>query len=62
MKRGTVSVQKVMFAAFTICGPAIEVVVPKGKSVTALFYRDKVLKKKLQSCFQRHWPKNGQVC
>ena len=38
-------VWKVMYAVFfTIYGPAIQVAVPMGYSVTALFYRDKVLK------------------
>ena len=40
------SMQKAMYAVdYTIYGPAIQVPMPKGKGDTALFYRDKALKK-----------------
>ena len=44
--RHTMTVRKVMYAVFfTIYRSAIKVVVPRGKGVTALFYRHKKLKK-----------------
>ena len=51
--------QNVIYAVFfTVYGSAIQVTVPKGTGVTALFYRDKMLTKH-KSCFQKRRPKNG---
>ena len=55
----TMSVRKVMYAIFfTNQGPAIQIAVPKGKSVNSKFYRGVVLKK-LKKYFKRRRPATG---
>ena len=55
----TMSVKKVMYAIFfSNQGPAIQVAVPKGKSVNAKFYKNKVLRK-LKKYFKERRPATG---
>ena len=47
-----VSAKKAMFViSFDICGPVMQLVVPARKSVTGLFYKEKVLKKHKKTMF-----------
>ena len=49
-----ISAKKAMFVIFfDVRGPVIQLVVPSRKSVTGLFYKEKVLKKLKQQCFKR---------
>ena len=60
VKRVT-SVKKVMYAIFFIPnGLAIQVSIPKGKSMNTRFYRNKVLRKFVKF-YQKFWPKIG-IC
>ena len=53
------SIKKVMYVIlFTNQGPAIQIVVPKDKSVNARFYKGKVLHK-LKKYFLNHRPATG---
>ena len=55
----TMSIKKVMYVIFfTNQGPAIQIALPKGKSVNAKFYKGKVLHK-LKKYFLNHWPATG---
>ena len=59
----TITVKKVLYCIFfTNNGPAIQIPVPKGKSVTAKFYKNVVLKE-LQKYFYKRRPKTWlKVC
>ena len=49
-----ISAKEVMFVIFfDIRGPVMQLVVPTRKSVTGLFYKEKVLKKLKQQCLKR---------
>lgn len=53
------SAKKVMYAIFfTPSGPVVQVAVPKGRSVTGLFYKNHILKK-LKRYFVKRRPKTG---
>ena len=55
----TATVKKVLYCIFfSIHGPAIQVSVPKGRSVTAKFYKNVVFKK-LNKYFRARRPKHG---
>lgn len=54
-----ISAKKAMFVIFfDIRGPVMQLVVPARKSVTGLFYKEKVLKKLKKQCFKRR-PNTG---
>ena len=53
------SIKKVMYVIFfTNQGPAIQIAIPKGKSINARFYKGNVLHK-LKKCFLSRQPATG---